>query len=231
MHMSNHYFILLQSKKRENILLVEDEIIRRAPVAAEPFKDDTNKGVFVRKFLCLLESCREQWREKGAEEIPWSLLEELSNHLAAGGMAFIQIGDPMFENKENASALIEKYCLRTKQYMPKSRGEILRVIYESLVLEIKTLLTEQYREYLEEPCVLYTMGLDEINGQLCQWISDALGLTVKAISSDAAAAEKIFTPNIEHCWEVYEKKFQLLKRILQKAEGRKSHDKGMCIAM
>ena len=127
-------------------------------------------------------------------------------------MAFINIQDPIFEDVEQkASAIVEEYCLKTEQYLPKSRAEILRILFESLVLEIKAIFLDQSEDYVGDQAILYTMGLYDINELLCQWIADAIQIEVKTVPTEVTVSEKTFTPNTGRCWETYEKMFRLLK--------------------
>lgn len=85
--------------------------------------------------LWLIQESRRQWKREG-EDVGFDTLEKEA--LASEPFkCFIDVDDPMFETAGNLPARVVKYCEQTGQYVPQTRGEIMRCIYQSLAMKYK----------------------------------------------------------------------------------------------
>jgi len=93
--------------------------------------------------LWLVQECRREWMRAG-EEMSFDALTQL----AAESEAFISVIDPDFDEFLHPGGMpvrIQKYCADTKQRVPQTKGDILRVVLESIALKYRLVL-----ERLEE---------------------------------------------------------------------------------
>ena len=85
--------------------------------------------------LWLIQESRRQWKREG-EDVGFDQLEKEA--LACEPFkCFVDVDDPMFEAAGNLPKRVQKFCEQTGQYVPQSRGEIMRCIYQSLAMKYK----------------------------------------------------------------------------------------------
>ena len=85
--------------------------------------------------LWLIQESRRQFRREG-EEVGFDVLEKEA--LAAEPFkCFINVDDPAFEPAGNLPRRVKEYCEKTGQYIPQTRGEVMRCIYQSLAMKYK----------------------------------------------------------------------------------------------
>lgn len=85
--------------------------------------------------LWLIQESRRQWRREG-EEVGFDTLEKEALE-AEPFKCFVDVDDPMFETAGNLPKRVQKFCEKTGQYVPQTRGEIMRCIYQSLAMKYK----------------------------------------------------------------------------------------------
>lgn len=95
--------------------------------------------------------------------------------------------DPSFLAPGDMPARIADYCRRTGQRVPRSRGETVRCILESLALAHRHTLRQAARLADHDFEVVHLVGGGSRNELLCQWTADALGLPVVAGPAEATA--------------------------------------------
>ncbi|HIT89047.1 MAG TPA: rhamnulokinase [Candidatus Merdenecus merdavium] len=138
------------------------------------------KAAFLKNIVglwCIQES-RRQWMREG-ETLEFGELEELALK-AEPFKCFIDPDAPEFIPSGNIPKRIRKYCERTGQLVPETKGEIIRCINESLAFK--------YREALEEiiDCTgidykkIYMVGGGIQSKLLCQMTASASGRRVSA---------------------------------------------------
>jgi rhamnulokinase/L-fuculokinase len=128
--------------------------------------------------LWLIQESRRQWIKEG-EEYSFGELEKMANS-AEPFKCFIDPDAPEFVTAGNIPKRIREYCRRTRQKVPKTKGEIIRCIDESLALK--------YRAELEkiEECTgkkyenIYMVGGGIQSKLLCQMTSSACNCKVTA---------------------------------------------------
>ena len=85
--------------------------------------------------LWLIQESRRQWKREG-EDVGFDVLEKEA--LAAEPFkCFIDVDDASFEPAGNLPRRVKEYCEKTGQYVPETRGEIMRCIYQSLAMKYK----------------------------------------------------------------------------------------------
>ena len=85
--------------------------------------------------LWLIQESRRQWIREG-ENVSFADLEREA--LAAEPFrCFIDCDAPEFETAGNLPERVRDFCRATGQYVPKTRGEVMRCIYESLAMKYK----------------------------------------------------------------------------------------------
>ena len=93
--------------------------------------------------LWLVQECRRAWSRRGMD----LSYDELTN-LAATSEPFLAVIDPdygAFLHPGDMPSRIQKYCVDTKQAIPQTKGQILRVALEGIALKYRCVL-----ERLEE---------------------------------------------------------------------------------
>ena len=139
--------------------------------------------------LWLIQESRRQWKREG-EDVSFNQLEKEA--LAAEPFkCFIDVDNPMFEAAGNLPKRVVKFCEQTGQYVPKTRGEIMRCIYQSLAMK--------YKYTFEALCKLGNKQYKSINvlgggikdTLLCRLTADACGVEVLAGPSEATVMGNI----------------------------------------
>lgn len=128
--------------------------------------------------LWLIQESRRQWKREG-KEYSYADLEKLA--LAAEPFkCFIDPDAPEFVPHGNIPECVREFCRKTGQYVPKTVGEIMRCIYESLAMKYR-LTFEKLRECTERDYpVIHVIGGGTKDGLLCQMTANSCDRTVKA---------------------------------------------------
>ena len=85
--------------------------------------------------LWIEQESRRQWRREGKEYSFDELSEAARN--SKGCRSLINPDDPMFSSPGNIPERIARYCRKTDQPVPETPGEIVRTIFDSLVLRYR----------------------------------------------------------------------------------------------
>ena len=95
--------------------------------------------------------------------------------------AMIDVDDDYFLAPGDMPARIQAYCERTGQAVPQGRGEISRVIYESLALKYRWAIERLEEDMLKKPVrVLHIVGGGSKNALLNRFTAEALKRPVVA---------------------------------------------------
>ncbi len=133
--------------------------------------------------LWLIQESRREWIRQG-QEVSYADLEREA--LAAEPFrCFIDVDAPEFELAGDMPARVQAFCRATGQYVPETRGEIMRCIYQSLAMKYKT--------NYERLCSLTGIRFPQINmlgggikdTLLCRMTAAATGATVLAGPTEA----------------------------------------------
>ncbi len=157
----------------------------------------TNEGGFGRttRFLknimglWLIQESRRQWIREG-HDVTYADLEQEA--LAAEPLrCFINPDDADFIAPGNLPRRVQEFCRRTGQYVPQTRGEIMRCIYESLAMKyrytfqaIRQVTGLEYRS-------IHMIGGGTKDRLLCQMAADACNIHVIAGPIEATATGNI----------------------------------------
>ncbi len=93
--------------------------------------------------LWLIQESRRQWIRQG-REYSYMALENMAKD-AKPFMCFIDPDSPEFTPAGDIPSRIKEYCERTGQYVPKTDGEVMRCIYESLALKYRSAIEQLER--------------------------------------------------------------------------------------
>ena len=139
--------------------------------------------------LWLIQESRRQWIREGAD-VSYADLEREA--LAAKPFqCFINPDDPSFEMPGNLPRRVQEFCRKTGQYVPETRGEIMRCIYESLAMRYR-----YTRRSIEEVTgrsyeAIHMIGGGTKDRLLCQMTADACRCEVVAGPIEATAMGNI----------------------------------------
>lgn len=139
--------------------------------------------------LWLIQECKKSWEKEGTF-LTYSEITELSLE-AQPFYAYIDPDHEMFLNPDHMPKQIQKYCEDTNQAIPNSKGEIIRIVIESLALKYRFVLEEI--EFLtgKRYKSLYVVGGGVKNELLCQFTANALSRPVYAGPEEATAIGNI----------------------------------------
>lgn len=146
--------------------------------------------------LWLLQQCRERWKQSG-EECDYPRLTEEAGKAAP----FKTLIDPDYENFFNPPCMIsaiDDYCSFTSQAKPKSRGEYVRMILESLALKYRYVLDQLTEVSGREINTLHIIGGGTRNKLLCRYTANATGKKVVAGPAEGTAAGNILMQAMAH---------------------------------
>lgn len=149
----------------------------------------TNEGgvegtIRLLKNICgmwLLERCRTAWPDADYA----TLIDECSHAEAFRSVIFPD--DPCFANPADMRQAIVGYCETTGQPAPRTRGEFVRCIFESLALRYRQVIDDLKRLSDHPIDVLHVIGGGSRNALLNQWTANAVGMPVVAGPAEATA--------------------------------------------
>jgi rhamnulokinase len=172
------------------------------PLINFKYKNFTNEGGVNGKIrflqnisgLWFLQEIKKCWEKTGE----YYSYEEISN-LAEKSESFVSIIDPddhLFVNPPDMIEAINKYCIKTKQRIPKIAGEYSRCILESLALKYKTVMKKIEEISKKKINKLHIVGGGSQNELLNQLAADATGKQVIAGPVEATALGNIMVQAI-----------------------------------
>ena len=159
--------------------------------------DYTNEGGYGKKTrflknimgLWLIQESRRQWNREGAN-VSYADLEKEAL-AAAPFRCFIDCDAPEFETSGDLPNRVRRFCEVTGQYVPETRGEVMRCIYESLAMKYK-LNFETLREISGKDFRQINMlGGGIKDTLLCRLTASATGATVIAGPTEATVMGNI----------------------------------------
>lgn len=157
----------------------------------------TNEGCFGEKIrllknimgLWLIQQCRREWNKEGSG-VSFSQLEQEALD-ADAFKCFIDPDDILFIKPGNFPEKIKEFCKSTGQYIPKTEGEIVRCIYESLALKYRETF-EQIKDASElEYDRIFIVGGGVKDQLLCRLTANACGTEVVTGPVEATALGNI----------------------------------------
>ncbi|TAN36222.1 MAG: rhamnulokinase [Verrucomicrobia bacterium] len=157
--------------------------------------------------LWLVQECRRTWAARG-EELDYATITKQAA-AAPSLSAFVDPNHADFLTAGDMPARIQKFCKRTGQKVPKTKGEIIRVALESLAMKYRWVLERLEELTGQKAEVLHIVGGGTQNKLLNQLAANAVGRPVITGPIEATAVGNIL--------------MQMLatKKIKSLAEGRK----------
>jgi len=139
--------------------------------------------------LWLIQESRRQWRREGTE-VGFDTLEKEA--LASEPFrCYVDVDDPLFETAGNLPKRVKQYCERTGQYVPQTRGEIMRCIYQSLAMKYKYTFENLHELTGKEYHRINILGGGIKDKLLCRMTADACGCEVLAGPTEATVMGNI----------------------------------------
>ena len=129
--------------------------------------------------LWIIQECKREW-DRRSDAVGFGELVEMAMK-APEFKAMIDVDDDCFLAPGDMPARIQDYCRRTGQPVPEGRGEISRVIYESLALKYRWAIERLEEDMLHRPVkVLHIVGGGSKNVLLNRFTADAIRRPVVA---------------------------------------------------
>ena len=134
--------------------------------------------------LWILQECKRSW-EISEGSISWETLNEETDK-AEPFLAVIDTeAEDFFKRNDNMPKAVADYCKRTGQRVPKTRGEIARVITESLAFRYRFSADTLKKCSKTDFKVLSMLGGGSKNELLCSFTANALNMPVLAGPNEA----------------------------------------------
>ena len=129
--------------------------------------------------LWIIQECKREW-DRRSDAIGFAELVERARK-APPFKAILDVDDEIFLAPGDMPARIQDYCRRTGQPVPEGRGEISRVIYESLALKYRWAVERLEKDILGRRVeVLHIVGGGSKNEMLNRFTADAINRAVIA---------------------------------------------------
>ena len=129
--------------------------------------------------LWIIQECKREW-DRRTDAVSFSQIVEMAEQ-AEPFIAFINVDDPCFLAPNDMPARIQEYCRKTGQRVPQSRGQIARVIYESLALKYRWAIERLEKDLLKKRIsALNIVGGGSKNDMLNRFTADAIARPVIA---------------------------------------------------
>ena len=123
--------------------------------------------------LWIIQECKREW-DRRSDAVGFAELVEMAMK-APAFKAMIDVDDVCFLAPGDMPARIQEYCRKTGQEVPQGRGEISRVIYESLALKYRWAIEALEKDMLKKPVkVLHIVGGGSKNILLNRFTAEAI---------------------------------------------------------
>ena len=123
--------------------------------------------------LWIIQECKREWDRRGSET-SFGALVELSMQ-APAFKAILDVDDACFLAPGDMPARIQAYCAKSGQPVPEGKGEISRVIYESLALKYRWAIERLEEDMLKKPIeALHIVGGGSKNALLNRFTAEAI---------------------------------------------------------
>ena len=141
--------------------------------------------------LWMVQECRREWAKED-QEYSYDQLMMMAEE-AEPLRSLLNPADARFLEPNDMPQKIVNHCRETNQAAPRTRGEIIRCVLESVALAYSQTLREVVDVTGYEPKCLHIVGGGSKNRLLNQLTADATQLTVQSGPSEAAAIGNILT--------------------------------------
>ncbi len=172
--------------------------IPKAVVSDKTFQHDfTNEGGVQNTIrllknimgLWLTQECRRQWQREG-QELTYDEMEQLAQD-AKPFTAHLDVDDISFLAPGDMPKRINEYLERTGRQTTEDKGQIIRIILESLALRYRAIMESIEDATGDQIEALHIVGGGIQNELLCQFTANAIGKKVIAGPIEATASGNI----------------------------------------
>lgn len=139
--------------------------------------------------MWVVEQCLRRWERDGVCYTYPQIVDMARS--AEPFKAFIDTDAPDFVSPADMPAAIVEYCRRTGQEAPATHGEFIRLIFESLAMRYRRVLSILSENAAGPVEVLHVIGGGSRNALLNQFTADAIGIPVIAGPAEASAIGNI----------------------------------------
>ncbi len=139
--------------------------------------------------LWLVQECRRTWAQQG-EELSYEEITRLASD-ARPFLAVLDPDDPSFLHAGDMPERIRKYCADTNQAIPETKGELIRVALESLVLKYRWVLEKLEELTGKQLTPIHIIGGGTKNRLLNQFTANSTGRAVITGPVEATAIGNI----------------------------------------
>lgn len=174
-------------------------VLNNSPVLThEAMENDfTNEGgvndkiLFMRNItgLWLLQRLIAEWEKEGLDTSYEYILSESAKAKPFGSI--VNSDDPAFVHPVSMAKAICDYCSKSGQSIPESQGEFVRCVLESLAIKYHYVIDKLKECSGKNVTRLHIVGGGSQNGQLNQFIANALNITVVTGLTEATAIGNI----------------------------------------
>lgn len=160
----------------------------------------TNEGGYDKKItllknimgLWLIQQSKKYWGNQG-ENVTYASLEKEALSVPSF-KCFIDVDDESFTPPGNMPKRVQEFCQKTNQYVPQTKGEIMRCIYESLALKYRLSL-DMIKDVTDKSySTIHMIGGGTKDNLLCQMTSNSCNVPVLA-----GPIEATVTGNVAAC--------------------------------
>jgi len=131
--------------------------------------------------LWALQECVREWGD-----VDWATLEREARASPAGAV-LVDLEDPRFLPRGGMADRLRAWCREHGRPVPDTRGQLVRVILESIAASYRRAVDDLHRVTGRRPDVLHVFGGGSQNRLLCQLAADACAIPVVAGPAEATA--------------------------------------------
>ena len=133
--------------------------------------------------MWIINECKREW-DRRTDAVSFTELVKMAE-AAQPFFAVIDVDNACFNAPGDMPARVQKYCEQTGQRVPEGRGQIARIVYESLALKYRWGIERLEQDLLHKQIkVLHIVGGGSKNAMLNQLTANAIGRPVIAGPSE-----------------------------------------------
>jgi rhamnulokinase len=146
--------------------------------------------------LWLVQQCKRSFEAQG-DKLEYAAMARLASKVVPL-RSLVDVNDVTFLNPPDMPRAIQAFCRKTRQRVPKTKGELLRCAYESLALKYRETLDSIQQITGERIEVLHVVGGGSQSALLNQFTADACEVPVIAGPVEATAMGNLLTQVMAH---------------------------------